>query len=91
MLTVREGARLQGFPDWFEFKGEQSEQFDQIGNAVPPLLAVALARSVRVLLQNSVTRRSIAMPVARGLTGKQNPGLLEDDPKERKIEQAIEL
>jgi len=91
MLTVREGARLQGFPDWFEFKGEQSEQFDQIGNAVPPLLAVALARSVRVLLQNSVTRRSIAMPVARGLTGKQNPGLLEDDPKERKIEQAINI
>jgi hypothetical protein len=37
MLTVHEGARtrLQGFPDWFEFQGELSEQFDRIGNAAP--------------------------------------------------------
>lgn len=45
-LTIREGARLQSFPDWFEFYGSEASQFNQIGNAVPPLLAKALARSV---------------------------------------------
>ena len=45
-LTVREGARLQGFPDWFQFCGTEGSQFNQIGNAVPPLLAKALATEV---------------------------------------------
>ena len=47
MLTVREAARLQSFPDWFQFCGSQGSQFSQIGNAVPPLLALAVARQVR--------------------------------------------
>ena len=51
-LTVREGARLQGFPDWFEFYGTESEQFKQIGNAVPPLLALALARQAKDVISN---------------------------------------
>ena len=51
-LTVREGARLQSFPDWFEFQGSENSQFNQIGNAVPPLLAKALARSVMAYLDN---------------------------------------
>jgi DNA (cytosine-5)-methyltransferase 1 len=45
-LSVREGARLQSFPDWFAFCGAEGSQFNQVGNAVPPLLAKALARSV---------------------------------------------
>ena len=47
MLTIREGARLQGFPDWFEFAGTEYEKYEQIGNAVAPLLGLALAGSVR--------------------------------------------
>ena len=46
MLTVREAARLQSFPDWFRFRGTERSRFEQIGNAVPPLLALAVASSV---------------------------------------------
>jgi site-specific DNA-cytosine methylase len=45
-LTVRDCARLQGFPDGMEFCGEAEAQFRQIGNAVPPLLGGAVARAV---------------------------------------------
>ena len=45
-ITVREAARLQSFPDWFEFCGSEESQFTQIGNAVPPLFSYALACQV---------------------------------------------
>ncbi|MBF2755361.1 MAG: DNA cytosine methyltransferase [Gammaproteobacteria bacterium AqS3] len=51
-LTVREGARLQSFPDWFEFCGSDGSQFNQVGNAVPPLLAKAIAGSVLQYLES---------------------------------------
>jgi len=38
-LTIRESARIQTFPDHFDFKGTQSQKIKQIGNAIPPLLA----------------------------------------------------
>ncbi|GHH04167.1 DNA cytosine methyltransferase [Comamonas sp. JC664] len=46
-ITVREAARLQSFPDGFVFKGSMNPAFRQIGNAVPPLFAYAIAMGMR--------------------------------------------
>ena len=46
-ITLREGARLQTFPDEFQFVGNQEEITAQIGNAVPPVLAEILGRAIR--------------------------------------------
>ena len=49
-LTPREGARIQSFPDWFEFVGTKKDITTQIGNAVPPLLAMKIATQIEKVL-----------------------------------------
>jgi len=49
-ITVREAARLQSFHDGFIFHGSERQQLKQVGNAVPPLLGLAVARAVREVL-----------------------------------------
>jgi DNA (cytosine-5)-methyltransferase 1 len=53
-ISVREAARLQSFPDGFRFVGTMNPAFKQIGNAVPPLMAYALAQTIKAALLSAV-------------------------------------
>lgn len=52
-ISVREAARLQAFPDWFEFAGSKTDQYIQVGNAVPPLLGRAIGMTIAELIHES--------------------------------------
>ena len=65
-LSIREAARIQTFPDWFRFAGSPSNRYKQIGNAVPPMFANAMALSVRNALEfvptNGEAKNYLARP-----------------------------
>ncbi|MGD2183606.1 BsuBI/PstI family type II restriction endonuclease [Lusitaniella coriacea] len=88
MLTVRESARLQGFPDWFEFQGTSYEQYEQIGNAVAPLMSLALAKQVKLFLESPTHRTSITK---QKLCNTEQQQLVTTDPIATKKEQALNI
>ncbi len=53
-VSVREAARLQSFPDGFRFAGAMNAAFKQIGNAVPPLLGLAVAKSLKRQIEEAL-------------------------------------
>jgi DNA (cytosine-5)-methyltransferase 1 len=56
-VSVREAARLQSFPDGFIFAGEMNAAFRQIGNAVPPLLGLAVAKVLMAQLTGNAKQK----------------------------------
>ena len=58
-LTPREAARVQSFPDWFEMPVSRTHQFRLIGNAVPPLIAEAIARATKAYLEKLELRCTV--------------------------------
>jgi len=81
-LTVKEGARLQAFPDWYSFSGSEYEQYEQIGNAVPPLVGLALARQVMAALAEPQLQQN-------GRSNMKDDGLLASDRGSEKVEEAL--
>jgi len=60
-LTIREAARIQSFPDSFEFQGSLSHCFKQIGESVPPLLSIAVASQIIRAFSGSNHRKELVI------------------------------
>ena len=56
-VSIREAARLQTFPDSFIFCGTKDSQYQQVGNAVPPMLAKAIAEHLATYLEKKKNGR----------------------------------
>jgi DNA (cytosine-5)-methyltransferase 1 len=60
LLTVRMAARIQGFPDWWEFYGKKTPAYRQVGNAFPPPVAKAIGTQILKALCGRSKKRSAA-------------------------------
>ena len=70
-ITHREAARLQSFPDDFDFQGTRINVGIQIGNAVPPLLAEAVAKHIASLIKTGKAKRPVRRILRNGSNGKK--------------------
>lgn len=64
-ISIREAARIQGFPDWFSFFGPNTSKYTQVGNAVPVPLARAIAGEVAACLTGAADRERLVDPFRR--------------------------
>jgi DNA (cytosine-5)-methyltransferase 1 len=53
VISVREAARIQSFPDSYSFTGTITQQYEQVGNAVPPLLGKAIGDEIRIMIEDA--------------------------------------
>lgn len=88
-LVPKEAARLQSFPDWFKFSGTETQQFNQIGNAVPPMLAYHVASAVKQCLDSHM--RFEAGEIACKNLPAQTELNLVSEPKEEYMPEFIAL
>lgn len=99
-ILPREAARLQSFPDWFEFCGTETDVFNQIGNAVPPMLAYHVAGAVRDYLESGerlpsaeILYRNLPPQIELNLFHEQKesymPQFIRNTGKKRTIERVL--
>jgi DNA (cytosine-5)-methyltransferase 1 len=64
-ISIREAARIQGFPDWFSFAGANTSKYTQVGNAIPVPLAHAIASEIAACLDGMDGRSRLSDPFRR--------------------------
>ncbi len=53
VISIREAARIQSFPDYYYFTGSVTQQYEQVGNAVPPLMARDIGKTIISMLEQA--------------------------------------
>ncbi len=89
-ISVREAARLQSFPDGFVFAGAMNQAFQQIGNAVPPLMAKAIATEIMKTIRAAASTNSRQPPRQLAAASVVEAGLSITAHAQPAMEKAIE-